>query len=191
MYLSRPTRSLNMKPFARLFVRDESDSSSSDPTMNYLLTTLLILALSGLLLLGALYMLKKRRSSTEDPELPMYEEKATIRGSHHRRSAIITSNNPSDSIYVYQERQELMARSSSPPPSPVPEIRITFPEEVDHSGKRQSGKVVIVRVGENGAQGLEPVDEIPPPYHQDNRFQSLDLDRIGGLKEKELEARWS
>ena len=180
-----------MSPLARLLVRDESNANSSDPTMNYLLITLLIIVLFGILLLGALYLLKKRRNSLEEPELPVYEEKSATRGSHHRRSAIISSNKHPESIYIYQEKQELMANSSSPPSSPVPEIRITFPEEVDPAGRRQSGKVVVVRVGENGAHGLEPVHEVPPPYQQDNRFQSLDLDRIGGLKEKEMEAKWS
>lgn len=183
-----------MPSLTRLLVRDESNNnnnSSSDPTINYLLITLLIIVLLGGLLLGALYLLKKRRDLLEEPELPVYEEKPSTRGSHHRRSAIISSNKHPEPIYVYHEKQELMANSSSPPLSPVPEIRITFPEEVDPAGKRQSGKVVVVRVGENGAHGLEPVNEVPPPYQQDNRFQSLDLDRIGGLKEKEMEAKWS
>lgn len=74
------------------------------------------------------------------------------------------------------------------PPSPtteVPEIRITFPEEFDASGKRQSGRVVVVRVGETSI-GLEPVvgEEKLPAYETDGRFQSLDLERIGGLGEK-------
>lgn len=191
MYLSRPTQSFNTASFTRLLVRDESSTDSSDPTINYLLIILLTITLLGLTLLGTLYLLKKRRESLLEPDLPVYEEKSSKRGSHHRRSAIIASNKRTDSVYVYQEKQDLLARSSSPPPSPVPEIRITFPEEVDQSGKRLSGKVVIVRVGENGAQGMEPVNEVPPPYEQDTRFQSLDLDRIGGLKEKELESKWS
>lgn len=81
-----------------------------------------------------------------------------------------------------------MAHSQSPPQSPVPEIRITFPEEVDDHGKRQSGRVVVVRVGDNGGVGLEPVSEKLPPYQysESDRFHSLDLDRIGGLKEKDM-----
>jgi len=73
------------------------------------------------------------------------------------------------------------------PTSPVPEIRITFPDEVDETGKRQSGRVVVVRVGEHSV-GLEPVgDDALPAYARNadgSRFDSLDLDRIGGLKEK-------
>ena len=89
---------------------------------------------------------------------------------------------PSETIHVYQEKQ--LVSVDSPPQSPIPEIRITFPEEVDETGKRQSGRVVVVRVGESGV-GLEPVDEKLPSYEKDGeRFQSLDLERIGGLVEK-------
>jgi len=117
------------------------------------------------------------------------DEKHTSTSSNHRRVTV----RPSDSIVVYQEKQSLIANSEAPPTSPVPEIRITFPEELDDGGKRKSGRVVVVRVGEHSI-GLEPVSEEKlPPYQQDesDRFQSLDLERIGGLKEKELEARFS
>jgi len=102
----------------------------------------------------------------------------------------LTINTPS---YVAQEKQTLIDNSFSPPGSPIPEIRITFPEEVDEAGKRKSGRVVVVRVGEHTV-GMEPVNENLPPYQQSEseRFQSLDLDRMGGLKEKEsTDKRWS
>lgn len=76
----------------------------------------------------------------------------------------------------------------SSPSSPVPEIRITFPEEEDKTGKSKSGRVMIVRISETGGLGLEPYsDEDLPAYQQSDaeRFQSLDLDRMGGLKEVE------
>ena len=82
-----------------------------------------------------------------------------------------------------------MVDESTPgsPSSPLPEIRITFPEEEDEAGKRKSGRVVVVRVSENGGVGLEPYnDDHLPPYQKSDveRFQSLDLERMGGLKEK-------
>lgn len=86
----------------------------------------------------------------------------------------------------------LPSPTSSGPPSPVPEIRITFPEEEDNDGKRRSGRVVVVRISETGGVGLEPYhDEHLPPYVKDDaeRFQSLDLDRIGGLKEVQIETK--
>lgn len=81
---------------------------------------------------------------------------------------------------------------SSLPLSPdnVPEIRITFPDEQDEAGRPKSGRVVVVRVGETGV-GLEPLrDEQLPAYEKESgeRFHSLDMERIGGLKEK---STWS
>lgn len=98
---------------------------------------------------------------------------------------------PSESIYVYQEKQGFL-EGPSPPSSPLPEIRITFPEEYDDSGKRTSGRVVVVRVGD-GSVGLEPVQENLPAYQQSEggRFQSIDLERVGGLTEKESSKQWS
>ena len=72
------------------------------------------------------------------------------------------------------------------PGSPVPEIRITFPEEDERGSKRTSDRVVVVKISDRGGIGLEPYkdDHLPPYRKADERFQSLDLDRIGGLKEK-------
>ena len=84
------------------------------------------------------------------------------------------------------------ASQPSSPKSPVPEIRITFPEEEDEGGKRKSGRVVVVRISETGGVGLEPyTDDHLPPYQKSDaeRFQSLDLDRMGGLKEKNSSPR--
>ncbi len=83
----------------------------------------------------------------------------------------------------------MLANPNSPPLSPenVPEIRITFPDEQDESGRLKSGRVVVVRVGETSI-GLEPLqDEQLPAYEKEGgeRFHSIDMDRIGGLKEKE------
>jgi hypothetical protein len=149
-----------------------------------LLVSLLVLVILGLALIGALFFLRHvRKTKKAAAELPLYEK----RQSGHRRLTITTSpyGKGRESVLVYQEKQDLMANSSSPPSSPVPEIRITFPDEVDSAGKRQSGRVVVVRVGEHSV-GLEPLREDLPPYQRDSsdRFDSLDLDRMGGLKEK-------
>ena len=76
----------------------------------------------------------------------------------------------------------------SPIEKPVPEIHVTFPEETDDGGKRTSGRVVKVSISEAGGVGFEPCnDEYLPPYQRSDagNFQSLDLERIGGLKELE------
>jgi len=175
-----------MKSFRVLIVRDER-KESIDPTMVTLLVSLLVLVILGMSLIGALLFLRNIRKTKKEAELPLYNEKRASKSSNHRRLTITATpfGKGRESIYVYQEKQELMANSSSPPPSPIPEIRITFPEEVDESGKRQSGRVVVVRVGDHSV-GMEPLQEDLPPYQRDasDRFDSLDLDRIGGLKEK-------
>ncbi|KAF1997245.1 hypothetical protein P154DRAFT_297772 [Amniculicola lignicola CBS 123094] len=168
--------------------RSDDDDDEINSTMMTLLIVLLVLVVVGLGLIAALLVLRNIRNARKaaaDDSLPTYEK----RTSNHRRLTITATpfKNGRDSIYVFQEKQQLMANSSSPPPSPVPEIRITFPDEVDDSGKRQSGRVVVVRVGEHSV-GLEPLreDDLPPyQREEDGRFDSLDLDRMGGLKEKD------
>jgi len=169
-----------------LIVRDDL-SSTLTPAMNQLLIALFVFVLIAVLLTGGLFLLRRARLSRKEEELPLYNEKPTSRRHNRHRLTIIAPpfNKRSESIYVVQEKQDLIANSSSPPSSPVPEIRITFPEEVDEFGKTQSGRVVVVRVGDHSV-GMEPLDEKLPPYMQSesDRFQSLDLERIGGLKEK-------
>jgi len=162
------------------------------PTINHtmlnLLAVLLILILISLLLVAGLLFMRHRRRARRQELLPLYDEKRVSTSSvssstHHRRVMI----RPSESVYVYQEKSN--RATDSPPASPVPEIRITFPDETDASGKRQSGRVVVVRVGDStvgdASIGLEPVVEKLPAYETDGeRFQSLDLERIGGLVEK-------
>jgi hypothetical protein len=69
---------------------------------------------------------------------------------------------------------------SPPLPSPVPEIRITFPDEMDReTGRRLEGKVCVVRVGEGGI-GLEPLPESQqPPRYAREGFESIELERKG------------
>ena len=90
-------------------------------------------------------------------------------------------------INIHCEKEILVESGEESPRSPVPEIRITFPEEDDEGNKRLSGRVVVVKISDKGSVGLEPYkdDHLPPYQKTDERFQSLDLERIGGLKEKD------
>ena len=171
-----------------LVARDDSDEGLNTTTLS-LVVSIVVLILLGVALVAALLFLRKMRRARRDAavaqQLPLYEK----RQSGHRRMTITASpySKGGESVIVYQEKQDLMANSSSPPASPVPEIRITFPDEVDEAGKPQSGRVVVVRVGEHSV-GLEPLNDQLPPY---DRFDSLDLDRIGGLKEKNAKDQYS
>lgn len=166
---------------------DPNNNDGMTPKMVRLLVALLALVLLALVLIAGLYFLRKIRRTRREAaaaQLPLYEKRQSS-----RRLTITATpyGKGSESIVVYQEKQSLMSNSSSPPPSPVPEIRITFPDEVDEAGKRQSGRVVVVKVGEHSV-GMEPLrEEDLPAYQRDasDRFDSLDLDRIGGLTEKD------
>ncbi|KAI9740218.1 MAG: hypothetical protein M1834_004796 [Cirrosporium novae-zelandiae] len=183
-----------MAPYLKLVVRDDDTEVNNDltPTMVNLLLVLLSLVLIGLILVAALYLIRQRRATMKRADqLPLFGNQATTTTSNHRRLTISATacNGQSSPVYVYNEKRELLDNSNSPPASPVPEIRITFPEdEDDATNKHKSGRVVIVRVSESGGVGLEPCEEDNlPPYQKTDadRFQSLDLERMGGLKEKD------
>ncbi|EEH22181.1 hypothetical protein PABG_04392 [Paracoccidioides brasiliensis Pb03] len=171
---------------------DDNDNDGLSQTTVKLLISLLVLILISLTLIGAYLIIRRRkqRQSLGNSELPLYHDQR----SRNTRRLTITASTIFD-----EKRSACYSSSTSPPPSPVPEIRITFPEEEDAStGKRQSGRVVVVRISEKGSVGLEPYDEELPPYKsragEGESFQSLDLERLGGLKEKDGvrdEKRWS
>ena len=161
------------------------DNGLLNGTTSTLTIVLVVLLSITLILVGALIFLRQRRK-TRQLGLPMYSEKRTSTSSTHSHHRRITAR-PSQSIHIYHDKEIQVTETSAPssPTSSVPEIRITFPEEVDASGKRQSGRVVVVHVGDTGV-GLQPMDEKLPEYEQrDSGFQSVDLEKVGGLMEKE------
>jgi hypothetical protein len=171
-----------MMNIKHLMARD-NDSDGLSTTHVALIVSLLMLVLLGMILIGGLMFLRSIRRARKDGQLPLYEKRQS---NHNRLTITAMPYKGRESVVVYSEKQQLMRSSPDSPSSPVPEIRITFPDEVDESGKPQSGRVVVVRVGEHSV-GLEPVQEDLPPYQRDasDRFDSLDLDRMGGLKEKD------
>jgi hypothetical protein len=177
----------------RLIPRDTTSTNYSlTPSVTNLLLALLTLIFFGLGLAGILYILRKRQVANKDlAVLPTHQKP-----SNHRRLTITATPyaGKTESIHVYDEKRNLIENSSSPPDSPVPEIRITFPDEEDYSGKTKNGRVVVVRIGDSGSVGMEPVspDRLPPyQSNESDRFQSLDLERMGGLKENTGPRRWS
>ena len=191
-----------MPSVRRLVVRDDNNNSTAlTPTMVNLLIALLVLVLVGILLIVALMMFRSRRNRRQqvaqdqaekiagsNPDLPVYTPSSrTSHKSNHRRLTITAApyGRNSKPIYTYSEKEILM--NDSPPTSPIPEIRITFPEEEDEMGKRKSGRVVVVSVSEMGSVGLQPLNEEKeglPPY-EGAGWKELDLDQMGGLKEIE------
>lgn len=168
---------------AMSFISRRSDSNSnSNNIMTQLLISLVVLVSFTLLLGGSLIILKRVRKQRKDAgTLPTYES-----SNRNTRGLKISTR---DSTFVYSEKEQLLNSSSPMPLSPesVPEIRITFPEEEDKETGRRISRVMVVEVGEAGVGFVRPLkEEGLPPYQQkpEDRFASVDLERIGGLKEK-------
>ncbi|KAK2066558.1 hypothetical protein P8C59_000364 [Phyllachora maydis] len=180
-----------MDPIKTLITRA---NASSDDTVLNLMILLLGLVLVALISGASLVILRKRRQyKTRVEMLPQYHDVAQSK--NHRRLTIQTSHIdeksglPRSSVIIYsQSGKPMLANPLSAPSSPdnVPEIHITFPDEHDEQGRPKSGRVLVVRVGET-AIGLEPLqDEQLPAYEKEStQFVAIDLEKIGGLKEKE------
>jgi len=165
--------------------RDDSDLfPNNEPySMHQLVFVFFTLLLVASLCSLALFCLRRKRlARAQASVLPSYHHP-----SHRRTPSISTfTNEQNESVFVYDEKMKLLHNSSSPPSSAVPEIHITFPDEEGKDGL-QKGRVVVVHITETGSVGMAPVSQDPLPPYQKNegdRFQSLDLERIGGLKEK-------
>lgn len=169
--------------------RDVTDVSNDDSTYNTpngLLFGFFLLFVFACALSVSLFYIRRRRVVRQMALLPTYQRRG------HQRSLTITSTpayTGQERVYVYDDKMNMIGSSNCRPDSPVPEIRITFPDEVDQtSGQKTSGRVVVVRITDSGNIGMEPLqpEQLPPYQKADNgRFQSLELDRIGGLRERD------
>lgn len=171
---------------------DDDDDTGNTNVINLLVVVLAIIVALGLCLLGVLLVLRRvRQKRMQENSPPQYNDVVQEnKRNNHRRLTIQTQNGRSSVVIYNKDGQPMLANPNSPPHSPdnVPEIHITFPEEEDESGKRKSGRVVVVRVGDNATVGLEPLDEEQlPAYEKDSNshFYAIDMDDIGGLREKE------
>jgi len=165
------------------------DAAGNDHLVD-LLIALLVLVFFGLLSVTFLLVVRRRRQRQMLETLPQYNDDLK-RSGNHRRLTIQTSNGDGrSSVIVFKDGQPMLANPQSPPHSPdnVPQIHITFPDEQDEQGRPKSGRVVVVRVGETSV-GLEPLhhDEQLPAYEKESKsqFYAIDLEKIGGLREKE------
>lgn len=143
------------------------------------------------LLLASLFsfLVRRRFQRLRGATLPTYEDvkqtrnppSLTIETSHNGRSSV---------YYIGRDGQPMLQNPNLPPHSPdnVPQIHITFPDEPDENGRTKSGRVLVVRVGDNATVGLEPMQEEQLPAYEKEakgQFQTIDMDHIGGLKEKD------
>jgi len=172
---------------SRLAARSLTDGGTPNSVIDIMIA-LLCLVFFGLLMVSILVLLKRmrRQQQMRAEVLPRYHE---VRRTGNHRALTIQTSRGRHSLLVFGKGQPMLANPHSPPHSPdnVPEIHITFPDEHDEHGRPKSGRVVVVRVGD-ATIGMEPLpDEQLPAYEKESKsqFYSIDMDRIGGLKEKE------
>ncbi|KAK3313866.1 hypothetical protein B0H66DRAFT_364731 [Apodospora peruviana] len=177
-----------MDSFRTVVARGVEDNSS----IVNLMIALLVLVFFGLLAVAGLLLMRRVRQKRQlvAETLPQYQD--VKRTGNHRRLTIQTSDGAGrSSVIVFgKDGQPMLANPRSPPHSPdnVPEIHITFPDEQDDQGRPKSGRVVVVRVGDTTV-GLEPLhEEQLPAYEKESsaKFYAIDMDKIGGLREKEF-----
>ena len=167
-----------------MFRRSEQDDDSMQTD---LVIVFLAICFGTMISVGALYSVRKYRYAQsvalQNETLPQYNSKGS-------RGVSLSIDPPSYSGSSYCDEKTPTNGLSSPrsptsPTSPVPEIRITFPDEMDEQGRHMQGRVVIVKIGEKGAVGLEPCEQLPKYERDGKKWDELDMDLIGGLKEKE------
>ncbi|KFY99699.1 hypothetical protein V500_01303 [Pseudogymnoascus sp. VKM F-4518 (FW-2643)] len=167
-----------MSSYTSPLLRREDYEDGWSPLTLDLMIVLVSLSFAGLLSVGLIYAVRKYQAhrASRHTTLPSY----------HTRN--IHDLHVAAPPYYDEKRRHSSGSSSagSGPSSPVPEIRITFPDDVDGEGRQLKGRVVVVRVGEKGGVGLEPVrDEQLPRYERDGKkWDELDMELMGGLKEK-------
>ncbi|EFQ24860.1 hypothetical protein CGRA01v4_06899 [Colletotrichum graminicola] len=165
-------------------------SDDNGVTLN-LMIVVLALVFFALLLVSTLFLMRRMRRQQRQDALPTYQEVKGVPRNHHNLTIQTSQDGRSSVLYIgHDGRSPMLQNPQSAPHSPdnVPEIHITFPDEQDEGGRPKSGRVLVVRVGDGGSVGLEPVrDEELPAYEKDSKsqFYSVDMDSIGGLREKE------
>jgi hypothetical protein len=178
-----------MDSFSKLAARGLGD----DGSVVNLLIAILSLVFFGLLLVALLTLFRRMRRNQQmrRDTLPQYHEINRNGNLHHLTidTKCLDGYARGSVIYFNKDGQPMLANPKSPPHSPdnVPAIHITFPDEQDDQGRRKSGRVVVVRVGD-ATVGLEPLhEEQLPAYEKESKtqFYSIDMEKIGGLKEKE------
>lgn len=159
-----------MAPISNVFRRENITPESS---AFYLLIAMTVIMVVGIILIIALAWMKKVKRD---------RKRAALKA--HRRSR------HESTITITHDKLALLEDEPISPTESVPEIRLTFPEDQHPDGKRSS-RIVIVKLGAKGSVGYEPYQEPLPVYREKEspQFQDLDLERMGGLREKEKESK--
>ena len=179
-----------MESFRNIVTREVPTlADGSNAYMVNLLIALFVLVFFGLLSFSLLVLIRRHRMKQQmmASTLPQYSD--AKRTGNHRRLTIQTGNGRPSVIVLGRDGTPMLANPQSPPHSldNVPQIHITFPDEQDEQGRPRSGRAFVVRVGDTTV-GLEPLhDEQLPAYEKENKtqFYAIDIDKIGGLREKE------
>ncbi|SPO02870.1 uncharacterized protein DNG_05548 [Cephalotrichum gorgonifer] len=169
-------------------VDDAEDSGHNKGIINGMIVVL-CLFFFALILSSILLYLRRAKQQKQMMDLgapPAYKD---VQRPGHLTIQTTDMHGRSSVLVFGKDGEPMLANPLSPPHSPdnVPQIRITFPDEQDDTGKMQNGRVVVVRMGETSV-GLEPLDEEQlPVYEKENnsQFYSIDMEKIGGLKEKD------
>ncbi|OAA38880.1 hypothetical protein NOR_06533 [Metarhizium rileyi] len=180
------SKRLAIRSFSALYPRDDDGQSK----VIDLMLVVLGLVFMALILASLLYLFNRRRrlQRLRNGTLPNFED---AKQTNPRGLTIETTHNGHSSVFfIGHDGKPMLQNPHSPPHSPdnVPQIHITFPDEQDDSGRPKSGRVLVMRVGDNATVGLEPMhEEQLPAYEKESKgqFQSIDMDKIGGLKEKD------
>ena len=154
----------------RLILRNDHDDDDGDddklsPAAVDILIILLVLVFIAMCLVTILFFYRRVCHNKQNNHLlPVHHRHRDHHHHHHHHSLTVTTLPTGEQSISVVQRESL----------PLPEIRLTFPD--DDEDQHQ----LIVKIGDSGSVGLEPCPP-PPPYCE----HSLDLDRIGGLKEKD------
>ncbi|CAM1505434.1 Fc.00g110710.m01.CDS01 [Cosmosporella sp. VM-42] len=185
-----------MNSIRNILRRSDAPADTDDGSDNMINLMLVVLGLVflGLILISILFLFRRARRQqlmrAQSELLPSYHDSNKRFNNHHGLTIETTHNGRSSIFVIGRDGHPMLANPNSPPHSPdnVPEIRVTFPDEQDDQGRLKGGRVLVVRVGDNATIGMEPVrEEQLPAYEKEakGQFYSIDMDQIGGLKEKD------
>jgi hypothetical protein len=157
---------------------------SKDPTTNDALLFTTCIVIMAALSIGTCFLVK-RCCSGHNKQNPVSMKDDLETGSTLGRASSISSNSSTQKSFVEREKELFYADTYGPPTSPPPAIHLTLPEEHE-DGTKSNARVVIVSIGPHGEIGLSPLEQEQLPAYQEiesGQMQSLDIARMGGLKE--------